>query len=82
MNDRAVLLGELQVQSNPPVGKKIVFGSDKSTTEQRMVQFLQQDTNGYVTFMLTADNETPQQAGWRFASYQHAFLDPPALTIE
>jgi serine/threonine protein kinase len=82
MSSEAVLLGALDVPGNPSVGEKIVVGPGQPETRRKLIRFLQDDSNGIVTLMLTANTNTRQNAGWRFASSEHPFLDPPTISFE
>jgi tRNA A-37 threonylcarbamoyl transferase component Bud32/predicted RNA-binding Zn-ribbon protein involved in translation (DUF1610 family) len=77
----AELLAKVQVPPMIPAGDTIRFTDVDAVAKDKLAQFIQDDSDGLVTFIITADRKTTQSTGWAFASSQHPSLDAPTLIL-
>jgi len=80
MSEDAVLLCVVNAHPNPPVGAAVSFSNADSVSKDALVDFISA-RRGSVTFMLTAEGGPSNVYGWKFASKEHAYLNPPELTV-
>jgi hypothetical protein len=80
-SQHAVALITLPIEANPEVGSVIAFDSQQPDG-QKLLDYLNRNSEQPITFMITADNQVSQRAGWKFASREHPFLAPPTLKLE
>ncbi len=75
-------LVEVRVAANPGVGEAITFSNADSISPDKFLEFLRSDTDGVITFVITANTASEQRAGWKFASREHGALDAPTLVLK
>lgn len=80
MSEDAVLLCTVDVPPNSPAGATVVFSNESSVTPNALADFLA-SRSGPATFMLTAEGGQANVYGWKFASKEHAYLNPPELIV-
>ena len=84
--DQATLLAMIAGPRTYVTGDVIAeFNNYNSVTPNALIDFINSDTDGRVTFIITASaSHAPfvgQEIGWRFATKEHATVAPPTLTL-
>ncbi|HBA85966.1 MAG TPA: hypothetical protein DCZ95_17925 [Verrucomicrobia bacterium] len=82
MSADAEWIATIKVPANPAAGEPIVFANDHSQRPNGLLEFLRTGKSDLRTFMIAADTNTDQKAGWKFASKESGRMPPPTLTLQ
>ena len=80
MSEDAVLLCVVNAPPNPPPGAPVSFSNADSVYKNALVDFINARKDA-ATFMLTAEGGPSNIYGWKFASKEHTYLNPPELIL-
>ncbi len=82
MTEDADLLAVCPVPANPSIGEQVIFSNAQSVQPGKLLDFLRKNDPAAATFIITADTQAEQKAGWKFSSKENAGLRPPTLLLQ